>query len=66
MASRPALSRRGQVTSLVLANSGLPCDTFNIVCRARLAGRRGIDRCRDAVAHFCGTGYKPEGGFHDP
>ena len=34
MASRPALSRRGQVTSLVLANSGLPCDTFNIVCRA--------------------------------
>lgn len=37
---------------LVLADSGLPCDTFNIVCRARLAGPGGIERCRDAVAHF--------------
>ena len=90
VASRPALTRRGQVTSLpddtaaradatfvvhatwaamrttgmlarmdpelVLADSGLPCDTFNIVCRARLAGPRGIERCRDAVAHFRGVG----------
>jgi ribosomal protein S18 acetylase RimI-like enzyme len=37
---------------LVLADSGLPCDTFNIVCRARLAGGWGLDRARDAVAHF--------------
>jgi hypothetical protein len=27
---------------LVLADSGLPCDTFNIICRARLAGQHGI------------------------
>jgi hypothetical protein len=39
-------------TELVLADSGLPCDTFNIVCRARLAGPRSLERCRDAVAHF--------------
>jgi len=37
---------------LVLADSGLACDTFNIVCRARLGGPDGIQRCRDAFAHF--------------
>ncbi len=41
---------------LVLADSGLPCDTFNIVCRARLAGPDGMQHCRDAVAHFHGAG----------
>lgn len=37
---------------LVLADSGLPCDTFNIVCRARLAGASGRHTARQAVAHF--------------
>ena len=40
---------------LVLADSGLPCDTFNIVCRARLAGPDGMQRCRDAVGYFHGA-----------
>ena len=40
---------------LVLADSGLSCDTFNIVCRARLAAAGGMQRCRDAVAHFHGA-----------
>jgi hypothetical protein len=37
---------------LVLADSGLPCDTFNLVCRARLDDATVASRVRAAVAHF--------------
>jgi GNAT superfamily N-acetyltransferase len=37
---------------LVLADSGLPCDTFNMVCRARLDDASAQARVRGAVAHF--------------
>ena len=37
---------------LVLADSGLPCDTFNMVCRARLDDDSAPSRVREAVAHF--------------
>lgn len=37
---------------LVLAGSGLPCDTFNMICRARLDDASAPARVRDAVAHF--------------
>jgi ribosomal protein S18 acetylase RimI-like enzyme len=40
----------------VLVDSGLPCDTFNFVCRARLEGSRADERVRAAVAHFSGVG----------
>lgn len=37
---------------LVLADSGLPCDTFNLICRARLAGTGGPVAAREAAEHF--------------
>jgi ribosomal protein S18 acetylase RimI-like enzyme len=37
---------------LVLADSGLPCDTFNIVCRARLTPNTVRAAARDAISHF--------------
>lgn len=37
---------------LVLADSGLASDTFNCVCRARLAGETAPARIREAVGHF--------------
>jgi ribosomal protein S18 acetylase RimI-like enzyme len=42
--------------TLVLADSGLPCDTFNFVCRARLAEGAARAAAVDAVAHFAGAG----------
>lgn len=36
---------------LVLSDSGIPCDTFNFVCRARLGGEAPAAIAR-AVAHF--------------
>jgi ribosomal protein S18 acetylase RimI-like enzyme len=39
-------------TGLVLIDSGLPCDTFNLVCHARLAGGDAPGRVREAVAYF--------------
>ena len=41
---------------LVLGDSGLPCDTFNIICRARLGGARVRAAARDAVSHFARVG----------
>jgi GNAT superfamily N-acetyltransferase len=38
--------------ALVLVDSGLACDTFNVVCRARLADEDAPARVRAAVAHF--------------
>jgi hypothetical protein len=36
----------------VIVDSGLPCDTFNVVCRARLAADTARDRALAAVAYF--------------
>lgn len=38
--------------SLVRGDSGLPCDTFNVVCRARLAAESTRPRVADALAYF--------------
>lgn len=37
---------------LVLADSGLPCDTFNFVCRARLDDATAGEGAREAVSYF--------------
>jgi GNAT superfamily N-acetyltransferase len=37
-------------------DSGLPCDTFNVVCHARLASADAPRRAREAVGHFEGNG----------
>jgi hypothetical protein len=37
---------------LVLIDSGLPCDTFNLICRARLAPAKVPDRARAALGIF--------------
>ena len=37
---------------LVLADSGLPCDTFNFVCRARLDETGARTAALEAVSHF--------------
>ena len=37
---------------LVVADSGLPCDTFNFICRARLEGAAVREAALDAVSHF--------------
>jgi ribosomal protein S18 acetylase RimI-like enzyme len=37
---------------LMLIDSGLPCDTFNFVCRARLSANEAPDRARAAVDYF--------------
>jgi ribosomal protein S18 acetylase RimI-like enzyme len=41
---------------LVVVDSGLPCDTFNAVCRARLAAAEVPARVAGAVAYFRGVG----------
>jgi ribosomal protein S18 acetylase RimI-like enzyme len=40
---------------LVLADSGLPCDTFNFICRARLDGGEARAAALQAVSHFAGV-----------
>ena len=37
---------------LVTIDSGVPCDTFNFVCRARLDPERAPDRIRQAIDGF--------------
>lgn len=41
---------------LVLVDSGLACDTFNLVCRARLAPATAGARIADAIRHFRSAG----------
>ncbi len=41
---------------LVLIDSGLPCDTFNVVCRARLEPGTAHARIRAAVDYFARVG----------
>jgi ribosomal protein S18 acetylase RimI-like enzyme len=40
---------------LVLADSGLPCDTFNFICRARLAGADPAAVVLEAISYFSGA-----------
>jgi hypothetical protein len=37
---------------LTVVDSGLPCDTFNCVCRARLSAAEAANRVRDAIDSF--------------
>lgn len=41
---------------LVLVDSGLPCDTFNFVCRARLESEGALARAREAIDSFDAVG----------
>lgn len=40
---------------LVIADSGLPCDTFNFICRARLDGATVRAAAVEAVSYFVGV-----------
>jgi hypothetical protein len=42
---------------LVVVDSGLPCDTFNFVCRARLDDGNAGSRAREAVEFFRVSGH---------
>jgi ribosomal protein S18 acetylase RimI-like enzyme len=39
-------------SDLLLIDSGLPCDTFNLICRARLGAVEAPDRARAALDYF--------------
>jgi GNAT superfamily N-acetyltransferase len=41
---------------LVLVDSGLPCDTFNVVCRARLGQGTARERIRAVVEYYADVG----------
>ena len=41
--------------TLAVIDSGLPCDTFNLVCRARLSDAGADGRVRAALDHFRGV-----------
>lgn len=41
---------------LVLVDSGLPCDTFNVVCRTRLEAPTALSRARQVIAYFRDAG----------
>jgi GNAT superfamily N-acetyltransferase len=41
---------------LTLIDSGVPCDTFNVVCRARLRPEDAPGRARAAIEHFTTVG----------
>jgi GNAT superfamily N-acetyltransferase len=54
---------------LVLVDSGLPCDTFNLVCRAWLAPEAALDRIQYVFEFFAVTGHPFSwwlGPFHSP
>jgi hypothetical protein len=42
---------------LILVDSGLSCDTFNVVCRARLTATTAASRVHDVLAFFGQTGH---------
>ena len=54
---RTAGMRAVRGDDLVLTECGMPCDTFNAVCRARLARASAPERIRDAVAWFAGRPF---------
>ena len=39
-------------SDLVIVDSGLPCDTFNVICRARMSEETFRDRIRDVIGYF--------------
>ena len=45
-----------KTNDLVLVDSGLPCDTFNFVCRSRLAQDTARERIRATIDHFAAAG----------
>ena len=49
----------------MLVDSGLPCDTFNIVCCARLTRATAVSRIQAALAFFSSTGH-PFSWWHGP
>ncbi len=50
---------------LVLVDSGLPTDTFNVVCRARLEPSRAANRIAAVIEHF-ETHGRPFSWWHGP
>jgi ribosomal protein S18 acetylase RimI-like enzyme len=44
-------------SDLVLVDSGIPCDTFNLVCRSRLEGKTASARIAGAIAFFGRSGH---------
>jgi GNAT superfamily N-acetyltransferase len=44
------------IDDLLLVDSGLPCDTFNLVSRARLTPASAPERIREAIGHFTAAG----------
>ncbi len=57
--------RVAEEDDLVLVDSGLPCDTFNLVCRARLAKENASARIRTAIQYFVDAG-RPFSWWHNP
>jgi ribosomal protein S18 acetylase RimI-like enzyme len=49
---RTAGMRVSEELGVLLADSGLPCDTFNVACRARLTADQAPQRIREAIAFF--------------
>lgn len=39
-------------SEFIVIDSGLPCDTFNLICRARLAAATAHERIHAAIKHF--------------
>jgi ribosomal protein S18 acetylase RimI-like enzyme len=50
---------------LVVVDSGIPCDTFNFVCRARLESADALARVREAIGYFRDVG-RPFAWWHGP
>ena len=57
--------RVASTPELVVVDSGLPCDTFNLVCRARLNPATALPRIRAAIDSFTRTG-RPFSWWHGP
>lgn len=59
-ATLPCSALRGarveRTPELTVVDSGLPCDTFNLVCRARLPRDTAVERIERALAFFRVTG----------
>jgi GNAT superfamily N-acetyltransferase len=49
---RTAGMRVSDALGVILTDSGLPCDTFNLACRARLTADQAPRRIRAAIAFF--------------
>jgi ribosomal protein S18 acetylase RimI-like enzyme len=49
--------RAAIASDLVLTECGMPCDTFNAVCRARLSSSAASMRIREAIAWFAGRPF---------